>query len=587
MFVVGSYMSSIGKYRSSLLVLAVYLLFTVMSFGYYKTWTLDDDLNKHILASDMFGVPQVFKDHGITPLFHGANESGWDGQFYYYMANDVLAQHDSAQHIDAPAYRYQRIGLSLYANIVSKIFGQNWVSPATYFFSYFFLIICATFAGTRLFIKVGSHPAPVLLWALSVGTQITLFNALPDAAADSFLILALTALFFGRVKLSVLPFIFSALSREAYVLFPLFILLFYGVRILQEDKVRNNCGWAAAARCCLRWHSYYWLILPGLIAVIWNRYLTYHFGVSPSSQAAGILNWPLASWADYLMSGLQHNHKLLGTSKYASYEAVSLILFVAVLMVSLWTTYRVYAKDKCLAQTDTHGLAVAASVLAFLYICFGSTVMMHYSGYIKALAIFFFLTPFLLATADGSVKMRYLVFGVLVLAFVATSFYNMKARILYRIYEDDTYLKLKAVVGGPPAECFGSYQVEFKVTGMHVIRRSQMSHFFGRGDQMVVKVELTNNGKSSFKSMDNLGNIYIAYHWVDQHGKVMADGIRGAVPGILLAGQSTEVTVLTQFPQMENGNASLILNPLQEGCAWFYSGNPKLDKGSALSFSGK
>ena len=95
---------------------------------------------------------------------------------------------------DASAYRYQRIGMSLFAALSAKLFLQDWVSPTWYFVSYFLLLVFATFVGGNIFKNIGSNPSLILFWSFSVGTQVTLFNALPDAAADGFMILAIAAL---------------------------------------------------------------------------------------------------------------------------------------------------------------------------------------------------------------------------------------------------------------------------------------------------------------------------------------------------------------------------------------------------------
>ena len=284
---IDKFMAFLGRNRTNFIVVLIFLTYTLVSFGFYYVRTLNEDINNHILAGETFGVPADLKERGIKPFYNGPGETGWDGQFYYYMSNDILALKDTASHIDAPSYRYQRVGLSLYAATVAKVLGMDWVSPATYFISYLFLILAATWAGAQLFSKVGVHPALILLWSLSVGTQITLFNALPDAAADAFLILALSALYAKRYALSVIPFAFAALSREVYVLFPSFVLLFFLINLISDARASKDGSLKDLACRLLEWKSYYWLALPGLVAIIWHIYVVRHFGVSPAEQATG------------------------------------------------------------------------------------------------------------------------------------------------------------------------------------------------------------------------------------------------------------------------------------------------------------
>ena len=179
-------------------ICAVFVIYQLLAFSAYLQGTLENDVNNHILAGEMFGVPEELKARGITPLYYGPGQTGWDGQFYYYIANDLLARKDTPSHIDAPSYRYQRPGMSLYAATIAALTGQAWVSPKTYLLSYFLLVLAATWIGGSLLSSRGQHASLILLWSLAVGTQITMFNALPDAAADSFLIVGLAALYSGR-----------------------------------------------------------------------------------------------------------------------------------------------------------------------------------------------------------------------------------------------------------------------------------------------------------------------------------------------------------------------------------------------------
>ena len=94
------------------IVFAVFAIYTIGSFTIYLNRTLEGDINNHILAGEMFGMPKDIKARGIKPLYYGAGQTGWDGQFYYYKSNDIYGLKDTARYIDAPTYRYQRIGMS-------------------------------------------------------------------------------------------------------------------------------------------------------------------------------------------------------------------------------------------------------------------------------------------------------------------------------------------------------------------------------------------------------------------------------------------------------------------------------------------
>lgn len=580
-------MGLLNKYRASFICAFIFVIYTLSSFGVYEARTLNGDINNHILSGDMFGIPAAIKEHGIQSLYYGAGNAGWDGQFYYYMSNDVFALRDTSIHIDAPSYRYQRIGLSLYVATISNLLGNDWVSPTTFFISYFCLILAATFVGARLFVRFRANPALILLWSLSIGTQITLFNALPDAAADAFLILALGALFSGRVKLSIIPFVLSGLSREVYVLFPSFIFAFYIFNSFWPARDSRKAGIKELVRNCLGWHNYYWLLLPGFVAGFWNIYITRHFGVSPASQANGILGPPLVAWMEYLLSGLHGTHKLLGSSVYAYAEAGSLVLFLLVLGASFWISGRALKEYSSKMPPAIGGVASAAIFFVILYLCFGSTVIMHYTGYFKALAIFFFLIPLLLAATRVTGTEKNLIYSLLFISLLFTTIYNMKVRILPVTYSDEKYTKMRDISSRPRIECFEKYDAEIKVNEISVNPGSAISRFFGRGDQVVVDLELKNTGEYPFWSTRNFGSVFMSYHWIDSKGNVIQDGVRSVISGGLLPGQSKRVSVVSNIPVNSRDDISLMLSPVQEGCAWFYLKNPKISSDVRLKIKNK
>jgi len=536
----------------------------------------------------MFGVPAALKEHGIKPLYYGTGNTGWDGQFYYYISNDIFALKDTPIHIDAPSYRYQRVGLSLYVATISSMLGNNWVSPATFFISYFCLILAATFVGALLLMRFGANPALILLWSVSIGTQITLFNALPDAAADAFLILALGALFSGRLKLSIIPFALSGLSREVYVLFPSCIFLSYAFNsFCCARRASGGAGIKELIQHLFAWKKYYLLLSPGLIAIFWNIYITRHFGVSPASQAHGILGLPLLAWTEYLLSGLHGNHKLVGPGIYAYVEACSLVLFLLVLVTSFWISVRALKEYFSKTSPAMGGAAVAAICFIFLYICFGPTVIMHYTGYFKALAIFFFLIPLLLTATTVTNPAKNLIYVLLFISLLFTTIYNMEARILPATYNYEQYTKMREISDKPRVECFKKFDAEIKVSAVSVTPSSAISHFFGRGDQVVVDLELKNTGEYPFWSTRNFGSVFMSYHWIDAKGKVIQDGVRSAIPGGLLPGHSKQVAVVSNVPVNPGDDISLMLSPVQEGCGWFYLANPNYSGSVKLTIKNK
>jgi hypothetical protein len=559
--------------RNIIIIGLIFLAFTLCSFGYYSARTLDGNADNHILASEMFGTPEELKDRGVKPLYKGEKQTGWDGQFYYYMSNDILALKDTPNHIDAPSYRYQRIGMSLYAAIFSKVIGMDWVSPKTYLISYLLLILAATLCGAYLFIRLGAHPALILFWSLGIGTQVTMFNALPDAAADAFLILALTAVLKKRYILSALPFVFAALSREVYVLFPSFILLFLLWELIRKPLKTESSMIVELIERLIIFRSWYFLALPGLTAIGWHIYVVQHFGVSPSEQADGILGFPLVAWWDYFLSGISGNHKLVGTGINSYAEAASLFLFLLVLISALWVSISAFINRKERIEPLVGGVAVTVICFVLLYISFGPTVIMHYTGYFKAIAVMFFVIPFLIAYLGINSKRKYGIYSLLLVGLLVTTLYNMKVRILPFNKGLDQYTNVSQVTEDRRVECFERYDSEVRVSSFKIKKRDVFDHVFGTEDLIVIDLEIINTSKHSFISSRNFGSVHVSYHWVNSQGVVVGDGIRSAILNEIHPGQTFSSTIVTTYPESTD---DIFLKPslVQEGCAWFYMATP-------------
>ena len=569
-------MISLNSYKTNLLIVLLFLIYTLGSFAFYHAGTLDGDLDNHILSGEMFGTPEHLKERGIKPVYTGEGQTGWDGQFYYYISNDLLGVKDTAEHIDAPSYRYQRVGLSLYAALVSKISGKDWVSPTTFFVSYLLLLVVAVWVGATLFNNLNIHPIWILPWAFGIGTQITLFNALPDAAADAFLILALTAVIAKKFSISVIPFTLAALSREVYVLFPTFILLFFMAdTVINKKKICRT--WRDALTGLLKWQSYYLLVIPGLVAVAWLSYVTVHFGVAPAEQSHGILGFPFTAWFEYLLSGLEGNHKLVGTG-YASYfEVATLILFMGVLVFSGWLSINILFCETQLVSSIEKGVALTSLAFVLLYVSFGPTVIMHYTGYFKALGIFFFLIPVILASGDFRVKFKIAGMGLVVCAVLVSSLYNMKVRILPTHGSEREITRMHMVTETKRIECFDNYNARVEVQGISIKQNSLVaSTLMGKGT-IIIDVILNNTGEHPFVSTRNFGSVHMSYHWVDSGNNVVVDGIRTAIPDVLMPGQTMPISVTSPLPAMYE-DLQLKLSPVQEGCSWFYLRNPSISE---------
>ncbi|HKJ63292.1 MAG TPA: hypothetical protein VKA94_15065 [Hyphomicrobiales bacterium] len=537
---------------------------TLIAFEFYLQRTLKGDINNHILSGEMFGVPEALQQKGVKTLYSGPGQTGWDGQFYYYIANDLLGLEDTPEHIDAPSYRYQRVGLSLYTAILATLTGQDWVSPRTFFTSYFLLVLAATWCGALLFSRLSVDPALILLWSLSTGVYLTLFNALPDAAADAFLILGLSALFAGQFALAAMLLIFSALSREIYVLFPLLIGAVYFVdQVLAARKEARR--WTETAISLLRWQSYYWLALPVVTLVAWQIYVTNHFGVAPSSQAHGILGPPFVAWFNYFSGGLLGTHK--------RFESVLLLLFLAVMVTACVLAWRVLFTRFSETTNLMRGIAAATLVLLGFYACFGPTVAMHYTGYMKAAAVFGILIPLLMSAAGVTERFERRVVIFLIVAVLVSGFHNWGKRILRNPVNFEAYTRMAYIKETKNQSCLGAYDAKVTIHDVSIHNRAGiLPAIFGSGDYIVIRVGLQNTGQVPLISTKGSGSVHMGYEWFDADGKVTWRSDRSAIVEPLLPGETSELSVVSLMPKAK-GAYTLRLSPVQEGCVWFHAAN--------------
>lgn len=553
----------------------LFLVLTLSFFHVYKNRVLEGNINYHMLTSEGFGIPADLAHHGLQPFYHNLDGS-WDGQFYYFMANDLLGQKDSAQHIDAPSYRYQRVGLSLYSAILAKITGQNWVSPAFFFYSYLLLLTVATGVGAILFSARGLSPYVILLWSLNAGVQMTLYNALPDAAADAFLLMALAALYWRRAELASIAFIFSSLSREAYVLFPAFIALFYILRIYQENGFIEGGTPAIKAtfHTILRKPFLLWMALPIVIRVSWTAYLTKHFGVLPSTQAAAahILGKPLQAWYQYFRLAITGHHPLKG--QWESYaEAISLSIFLITLIATLIISILVIRNSYKNSSPLILSISASSIILVLLYSCFGSRVISDYTGYIKASSVFIICLLFLITEVP---KLRNKISTIILFSTIFSCvvfLYFLENRILSNYTAYIKYTHNDLVSDTHTSACTNDYKAKIHVVDVH----SYGSRLFPRWlshPYLVVSVDLTNTSSHPFLSHHGTGGVFMSYLILDQQNHLVIDGMRSTIAPALNPGEQRTIQVVIPMP-LRHSEYHVALSPVQENCAWFYLSNPQ------------
>lgn len=517
----------------------------------YTADSLLGNIEWSIMSSTFFGVPEDLQDVTGEPLCtNGA--VGWDGQFYYYISNDLLGTEGYSQHVDAPSYRWQRVGLPLVVKCVSVLLGQEYTTVGLYLFVNILIITAATYIFARFLQKRGMSVLWVLPWILSVGVQITLRHALPDGAADAFLLMAIICLlekkYIGYSALISL----AALSREAGILiaFLFFIMAFLG--IIEREK-RFNIKFAIP------------FAIPGIIFVAWYGYVTMHFGVPPFEQAHGITQFFLTGFIDYFVIALKGRnlYELLGNLIYAITIIGSLVICVV-----------------CGKKEKIHLSFVPYIVLLG---CFGPTVMMHYSGYLKGISSLYAIIPIVLADYfckndinPDILKNRSISYKMIACFFAAVLFTGVAYT---ENHGQNLYINHYGVEGTKDNTTTALTEFSSEITlnenKGEVWTDIPYANIFMNGDHYTsLNVNVKNTSSQTWNYLfneDNIGAVFVSYQWysLDNPDELYMDGIRTTIGENIAPGESVNVDMLVKIPS-EPGEYVLKLSMVQEGVTWFH-----------------
>lgn len=533
------------------------VLITFAAAIFYMTAYLSSEIrgniNWHILPGAMFGIPQPLAEKGLTPLYFGPGETGWDGQFYYYIANDLRGTPETIRHIDADAYRYQRVGLSLAAKIVSIITLQKWVSPLTYYLTNLLLILLATYIWADYLQKKNYSPWIALFWSLGIGTQLTLLNGLPDAAADSFVIIALINYLQRRYLLYAITITFALLSREIYVFVPIMLGIVSAWNWFYE-KPRHLVDLVKQGLI----HG-----VPTLIWCLWRLYLVLHFHKTPISQTSNILNLPFISSIYYLF----HNHSGTG-------NRIFLYIFLTFIGISLSIIIKTILCIRIRPLETRAAICLAFLPICILYLCFGNTVMFHFSGFMKTATIFCFFIPlsYVLAQRPMHKYMFFFLIAVTIFSVIVLYKYRTRTTPSSTMYQYSKYTKdLK--VSNLAVLCLNKPRSKLTLVG---IEDFYYNNFFRSlhtlPDAKIFTIRVENLSNQTFPLTTGQGAIRLSYQWLDAKGnksKQRHNGLRAFIMQPLKPNQVVTMPMVIEFPE-EAGSYDLVLSLVQEGCGWFY-----------------
>ncbi|EWY42829.1 hypothetical protein N825_01175 [Skermanella stibiiresistens SB22] len=533
----------------------------------------------HVMPAQAWGVPAELAARGIVPLYHRDGEVGWDGQFYYYMSNDLLATTDASLHIDTPPYRYQRVGLSLTAYALSILTIQDWVSPFTYYLANLLLVVTATYVLAAFLVGRRLPVWPALLWSLSAGVQVTLLNGLPDAAADAYMIMAIVAFLSGRWLLYGLAISMAALSREIYVSVAFVLFVHF---VMSTGTVTGWRVWLKA-----NWEKFLFLALPGAVFIFWQAYVTNRFGIAPHKAAGTVLAPPLEQAWFMLRTALSGEHPMYGTSYR---EAAGIVFFLGILFAYAVTAIRMIARRTGGAASPLFAVVIAFIPATLLYLCFDEVVMKHYSGYMKPASIFLVLIPLLFLLTQNKMPAFMSMFLIASIALSMNIF--LRDRILHgpsTLAENSIYSAAQTVPA--QAACLPSpadYQSSLKLIGIESFHGQDIfRRIAGNPRVMTLILDVTNRSTHALPVSQGLGSVRLSYHWLSKDGStVVRDGLRSVLQTALEPGETRTLKINVEFTE-GSPDAILRLSLVQEGCAWFYlAGDPGFIDIKFLRFQG-
>jgi hypothetical protein len=549
-------------WRRPLTAMLIAMVVTLGVTATYVSGPLQGEFKHFFLPAKHWGVPQQLRDRGIDELYLDDDIVGWDGQFYFFIANDPLALRDTAQHVDSNAYRYQRIGLPLLANLASKLTFQPWVSPLTYYLTSLFFVLLAAALAARFFQQRGISPYWILFWALGMGTQVTQSHGLPDAAADALLIISLISLMRQQRLPYMLAVTFAALSREIYILVPASMIAAHFWMSMRDTGLKTTFLPRQLIHSCKRTWIHW---IPMLLFAAWQIFLRLKFHVAPSSQASNVLDWPFRSSIHFMLAPFIGIHSI---DRQGYLQSIGILLFLALLASAMFVfTDFIRRRLRQSKQPYTEfGAALAFIAMTAMYTCFGSTVMMDNTGYWKATNAFLFFLPFIMIV-DGRAPGRW----IFLLFLVASLFFSISLRS--RIISPPYIFNGKIDFAKSEPTCLKQFRVKILPQSVETRSPTFLRSFSGL-DTIVINTEILNTGSEDLMPYQGKGGVSISYRWIrTSDGTVVKDGARTELLYTLAPKQSMQRPVYVQLPRVP-GDYILKLSLVQEGCAWFYAEDP-------------
>ncbi|MFH0786608.1 MAG: hypothetical protein V2B13_03230, partial [Pseudomonadota bacterium] len=165
-----------------------------------------------MVIGDYFEAPHIWTS---KTLVHQGSV-GYDGQFYYYIAHDPFILGHNYNHIDSPAYRYQRLIYPLTAWLLS--FGQANLIPYMMVAVNLLAILLGTYFIILILQHFGRNPWFSLFYSTSWGFLLCLLRSLPEPLAITFIVMAVFAYLKRKTLWQIVFLTCAGLTQETTLL---------------------------------------------------------------------------------------------------------------------------------------------------------------------------------------------------------------------------------------------------------------------------------------------------------------------------------------------------------------------------------
>lgn len=298
-------------------LIAVFAYAAILLFG--AIVHVNGDMRVYFHVGDKFEHP-AFVDDLRIPQIH--DSFGYDGQFYLMIATDpFLSTRAMVPFIDAPSYRYRRVGAPLLASAVCAGTGAR---CATYSIPLllFLAVGLGVWAASTYGVSLGRSPWWGLVWSALPAVAIGLPRYLPDVLATGLCMAGALLMTRNRVWLAAACFSYAVLTRETAILYP---LAFAVSAFLKRENLR-----ASIVVCALS-------IVP---LALWLVFLRSRLG-SVSDEAGAQFALPFEGIVKLIGDALSHHDKPNLTVR-AIGNVISLAAFLSASAVCI----RAYFLDK-------------------------------------------------------------------------------------------------------------------------------------------------------------------------------------------------------------------------------------------------